>query len=197
MTATDTFRHLANRQTPSHHRCMKHALLSLALTTLPVCATAQTSSAPPQITVTQGIFCEIVSVATMDAPGTAAGQIELYDHTPEFQWLGSTVPTVPGLSFGVRVDTQGGLSFGGTVITLTHPPLTGTDITEQSYVTTLGGEGPSVNAYTFDLPQEMVTGTWTFTAQQNGRELYKVQFDVVPPSQVPQIALGCEGNLLS
>lgn len=173
------------------------ALLSLVLGTLSGWAAAQVTSQIPQITVTQGIFCEIDSVATMEAPGTAAGKIDLYDRTPEFQWLGSIVPLVPGLSFGVRVDTPGPLSFGDTIITLTHPPLIGTGITTQTYVTTLGGEGPSVNAYTFDLPEELVTGTWTFAARQNGRELYRARFTVVPRSQVPQIAVGCEGNLMS
>ncbi len=176
---------------------MKNAALSLVLMILPGLTAAQVTSDTAQMTVTQGIFCEIDSVATMEAPGTAAGHIELYDRTPEFQWLGSVVPTVPGLSFGVRVDTEGALSFGDTVITLTHPPLKGTDITEQTYVTTLGGDGPSVNAYTFDLPEELVTGVWTFTASQNGRELYRAQFNVVPASQAPQIAAGCESNLMS
>ncbi len=176
---------------------MKSTLLSLALIALPGWAAAQVSFDDSRMTVTQGIFCEINSVATMDAPGTAAGHIELYDRTPEFQWLGSVVPTVPGLSFGVRVDTEGALSFGDTVITLTHPPLKGTDISEQTYVTVLGGEGPSVNAYTFDLPEELVTGIWTFTAMQNGRELYRAQFNVVPAAQAPQIAAGCESNLMS
>ncbi|MGY9049083.1 hypothetical protein P775_05350 [Puniceibacterium antarcticum] len=176
---------------------MKHVLLSLALIPLPLASPAQVIQNNTQLSVTQGIFCEIDSVATMDAPGTAAGHIELYDHTPEFQWLGSVVPMVPGLSFGVRVDTVGPQAFGDTVITLTHPPLIGTDITEQTYVTTLGGEGPSVNAYTFDLPMELVTGTWTFTARQNGQELYSAQFTVVPRAQAPQIALGCESNLMS
>ncbi|WP_372837190.1 DUF3859 domain-containing protein [Puniceibacterium confluentis] len=54
-----------------------------------------------------------------------------------------------------------------------------------------------MNAYTFDLPEELVPGTWTFTASQNGRELYRAQFTVVPSSQAPQIASGCESNLMS
>ncbi|WP_146587131.1 DUF3859 domain-containing protein [Puniceibacterium confluentis] len=176
---------------------MKRLLLSLFLSALPGWAAAQVFFDNTKMSVTQGIFCEIHSVATMEAPGTAAGHIELYDRTPDFQWLGSVVPTVPGLSFGVRVETRDNVSFGDTVIVLTHPPLKGTEITEQTYVTVLGGSGPSVNAYTFDLPEELVPGTWTFTASQNGRELYRAQFTVVPSSQAPQIASGCESNLMS
>ncbi len=146
---------------------------------------------------TQGIFCEIESVARMDAPGTAAGHIDLYERTPEFQWIGTVVPAVPGLSFGVRVETPDALSFADTVITLTHPPLIGTDITEQTYVTVLGGAGASVNAYTFDLPEELVTGTWTFVARQDGEELYRAEFTVVPASQAPRISAECKGNLMS
>ncbi|KMK66070.1 DUF3859 domain-containing protein [Puniceibacterium sp. IMCC21224] len=144
-----------------------------------------------RVSVTQGIFCEIVSAGTMPAPDTAAGLVELYDRTPEFQWLGTRVPAVPGLSFGVRTEVLGGAFLPGVVISLTHPALRGTDITSQQYTTVIGGNGPSINAYTFDLPKELVTGTWTFSATQNGREIYTASFEVVPPAQEPQIANSC------
>lgn len=172
----------------------KHMLSLLLLCLLPVPVAAESATAQfdsSRVSLTQGIFCEIVSTGSMPAPDTAAGHVELYDRTPEFQWLGTRVPAVLGLSFGVRTEVLNGTFLPDVTITLTHPPLRGTDITTQQYTTIIGGAGPSINAYTFDLPKEMVTGTWTFSATQQGREIYTASFDVVPPAAEPQIANSC------
>ncbi|WP_422827148.1 DUF3859 domain-containing protein [Thalassococcus sp. BH17M4-6] len=159
-------------------------------------------SATPQfdarlITLTQGIFCEVESSDSVAAPGTVAGKIDLYDYVPEFQWIGGRVPAVMGLSFGLRSVTVSDQPLQGVVISLTHPPFRGSGATQQSYVTSLGGPGPSINAYTFDLPEELVTGTWTFTANHNGREVYRASFEVVPPQAEPEIANSCGGAPMS
>lgn len=173
---------------------LRALLLSLLCLTVPVSAMAESAAknmSPLIASLTQGVYCEVPSVGSMQAPGTIAGRIDLYDTTPEFQWLSTRVPAVLGLSFGIRTQTLGGQMLGGVVITLTHPPMGARGTTSQSYVTQLGGNGPSINAYTFDLPEEMVTGTWTFTASQDGREVYSASFEVVPPMAEPQIANSC------
>lgn len=165
------------------------ALLALTSPAFAESATARFDSG--LLSLTQGVFCEVDSIGAIDAPGTVAGKIELYDSVPEFQWLSARVPAVQGLSFGIRTNTRNGLLLDGVVITLTHPAFTVSGATRQTYVTALGGPGPSINAYTFDVSEEMVQGTWTFTAEQNGREIYQAKFEVVSPLAEPEIANSC------
>ncbi len=165
--------------------------LVFCVATLPASADPGTARYSDKLlSLTQGVFCEVESSESVEAPGTVAGRIELYDEVPEFQWLSTRVPAVLGLSFGIKTQTDGRL-LQGVVITLTHPPFKDSGATEQRYVTSMGGTGVSINAYTFDLPEEMVQGTWTFTATQGGREIYKASFDVVSPLQEPEIAGSC------
>ena len=82
-------------------------------------------------------------------------------------------------------------------IEVSHPPFIGSGMTHQSYVTTLGGEDASINAYSFDLNEEMVPGIWTIRALFDGAILYEVTFDVVSPDTVPTIGQDCGKDFLS
>ena len=101
-----------------------------------------------------------------------------------------------GVSFGVRTET-GGAQFYPVTIEVTHPPFIGSGMTRQSYVTTLGGNDASINAYSFDLNEEMVPGTWTIRALFDGAVLYEVSFDVVRPGDAPWIGRDCGTDFLS
>ncbi|SFQ46920.1 protein of unknown function [Roseivivax halotolerans] len=152
---------------------------------------------PAQFAVEQGVFCDVPSVGEMEAPGTVAGKIELFETIPEFQWQTNVVPAVPDVSFGIKTESLDGAAYPGVVLTLTHPPFTETGTTRQAYVTSLGGTGTSINAYTFDVPEEQVPGLWTFRAEQNGEVLYEARFRVVTAAEAPEIAAMCEGIPLS
>lgn len=170
---------------------MRHILALLLLISPAFAEPATTRFDSALISLTQGVFCEVPSVGSIPAPGTVAGKIDLYDAIPDFQWNSARVPAVLGLSFGIKTQTGDGQLLQGVVITLTHPAFRDTGATQQTYVTALGGSGPSINAYTFDLPEEMVQGTWTFTATLDGREVYQAAFEVVSPREEPQIASSC------
>ncbi|MFD1341962.1 DUF3859 domain-containing protein [Litorisediminicola beolgyonensis] len=174
---------------------MRLALLFACLAT-PLLAGSVTYD-PSRFILEQGVFCEVPTTGSLPAPGTAAGQIELFDEVPEFQWHTARLPAVPGLSFGIRSEATDGLNYPGVVLTLTHPPFSESGVTRQSYVTALGGFGLSINAYTFDLEEELVTGTWVFTATAGDTELYRATFEVVPPALMPEIAAACGGLPLS
>ena len=174
---------------------MIRALIPLVLiAALP--AVAQEDTAPlrfdeERFRAVQGVFCEVPSEGELEAPGTVAGRIELFSVVPEFQWRTHVVPAVDGISFGIKTQAVRGLILDGVTITLTHPPFRESGATRQSYVTMIGGASESINAYTFDTEEERVTGTWTFTAEQNGDEIYSARFEVVPPAQAPEIAGAC------
>lgn len=148
-----------------------------------------------RLSLTFGAFCQQTSVGEVPAPDTHAQKIDLLSETPEIRWATQRIPAVPGISFGIRSESHDEEILSPVLIELIHPPFRGIGTTRQSYLTRLGGDGASINAYSFDLPEEMVPGVWTFTAWQDGAKLYEVSFDVVPASQAPEIAGGCDGYL--
>ncbi|MHA6346263.1 DUF3859 domain-containing protein [Roseivivax sp. CAU 1761] len=152
---------------------------------------------PLRFDLQQGIFCEVRTDGRAPAPDTVAGEIELFSEIPDFQWLGARVPAVPGISFGVRTEARDARIYSGVTMRLTHPAFRRSGATEQSYVTSLGGAGVSINAYTFDTAEELALGIWTFTARHGDEVLYHAQFEVVPPAAEPRIAAACGGMPLS
>ncbi|MHA6326879.1 DUF3859 domain-containing protein [Roseivivax sp. CAU 1753] len=170
---------------------------ALVLMLCPVFAQAQALYDPSKLALEQGVFCDVDAVGEIDAPGTAAGKIELFETIPDFLWQTNVVPAVPNVSFGIKTDALDGSVYDDVILTLTHPPFLDSGIAEQAYVTELGGRGTSLNAYTFDLPEERVPGEWVFRAIRAGEVLYEARFTVVPRHMAPDIAATCEGIPLS
>ncbi|GHF68386.1 DUF3859 domain-containing protein [Seohaeicola zhoushanensis] len=172
------------------------APLCLALLPLPLSAGGVEHRADTLLKLEFGAFCQLASVDSVEAPDTLAQRVDLLPVTPPIRWHGPVVPAKAGLSFGVRTET-GGLQMYPVTIEVTHPPFLGSGMTHQSYVTTLGGDDASINAYSFDLPEEMVTGTWTIRALFGGEPLYVVSFEVVRPEDAPWIGQDCGADYLS
>jgi hypothetical protein len=139
----------------------------------------------------QGIFCSVPTRGSAVAPGTVAGRIELFETVPDFQWAGTRVPAVPGLSFGVKSRARDARLYLNVIMTLRHPRFERSGAETQSYITALGGEDASINAYTFDTAEELALGSWTFTARAEGKTLFEARFEVVPPEEEPVIAASC------
>lgn len=176
---------------------MARAFSILLLFLAPTAPGAQAIHDPTRLSVEFGAFCQQRSVGEMPAPDTAAAKIDLLPGTPDIRWPTPVIPAMPGISFGVRTEAVGDAVFYPVLIELTHPPFAVSGVTRQSYVTELGGAEPSINAYSFDLLEEMVHGRWTFRAYHNGDILYEVGFDVVDPSLAPGVGRDCEGDFLS
>lgn len=150
---------------------------------------------PERLRISYGAFCQMPSVGEAPAEDTLARKIDLIDGVPEIRWRTDVVPAAPGISFGILSAADDGRVYDPVRIELTHPPFPGTGTTRQTYLTRLGGDGPSVNAYSFDLPEEMVPGPWTFRAIHDDGLLYEVTFQVVPAGARPDIAGACDGYL--
>lgn len=176
---------------------MRPALLCLSLAPLPAPLAAEVAYDPARFAIELGVFCDVPSVGEVEAPGTAAGKIELFDAMPEFQWRTDVVPAVPDVSFGVKSSAIDGQLYDGVILSLEHPPFRESGHTRQAYVTELGGSSTSINAYTFDLPEERVPGLWIIRAEREGELLYEARFQVVPAELAPEIAAVCGGLPLS
>lgn len=173
------------------------AILILTFAIFPFGLAADAKFDASRLEVEYGAFCQMRTVDEMPAPDTHASKIDLLPETPVIRWPTNVVPAMPGISFGVRTQAPDGEIYYPVLIELTHPPFKTSGVTRQSYVSELGGEDASINAYSFDLFEEMVHGPWTFRAYHNGELLYEVRFDVVDPALVPGIGRNCEGDFLS
>lgn len=172
---------------------MKYLTPALLLMASPALADLTVNT--DRITATAGVYCAIHAVGQSDAPGTDMGQIDLLPDIPTFEWDTMTVPAKLGISFGIITQAPEDTPYGEVIIKLTHPPFAETGTTEQIYTTEM--VGPGINAYSFDLPREVVTGDWTFTAIWQDEVMYKATFTVVPADIMPHIAYACGEGLLS
>ncbi len=182
---------------PSERMPIMRTLMACLALLIPALAGAQDTVRVDdgRLRITYGAFCQQLSVGEVAAPDTLANKVDLLPSTPDIRWPGTRIPAAPGISFGVRSETPDGATYDPVVIEVSHPPLGGTGPDRQSYLTRLGGDGPSINAYSFDVPEELVTGQWTLRATYFGRLLYQVTFDVVPAETMPQIANACDQYL--
>lgn len=169
----------------------------MALLVAPGLAFARAEYDADRLLITFGAFCQQDAVDEVPAPDTYSATVELLPEVPHILWPTHRIPALPGLSFGIRSEGLDDEVFYPVLIELVHPPFIGTDVTRQSYVTELGGEGPSINAYSFDIPEELVTGIWTFRAILDGEVLYFVEFEVVDPALAPSIGAGCGMQFMS
>lgn len=162
---------------------------------LPIAALGQTLPAdkigPLVLSHEAGIICAPPTVGTAPAPDTVAGTTHLIDVEPAFVSLDRRVPAVLGIGFGVKAQA---VDLGGipeVTMTISHPAMGKTKAVTQTFQTVISGQSPSLTFYQFDFDYEMVVGTWQMEASQNGTVIYRTTFDVLPPSQVPELASIC------
>lgn len=144
-----------------------------------------------------GIYCSKQPETTQTAPDTDAGVISLYDQAPAFISDSARVPAALGIGFGMRPLAKDGVGIDPVLMTVTHPPFGGSGTTRQSYISSIGGGEPSYSGYSFDAPEELAIGTWTFTATQGDDVLYTATFEVVPADLMPEILEICIGPPMS
>lgn len=170
------------------------------LALLPLPALAQSGPAyfdPDKVSVTYGVFCEVFTEGTKEAPGTEAGEINLYSEVPQFEWNTSIVPAMIGMTFGVKVEILDGVDRGEVFMSVTHPPFGGSGRTEDIYITDFEVVNENINAFSFDFPYELQVGEWVFVASQDGKQIYRMEFKVVDPAVIPTIAGACGADILS
>lgn len=138
-----------------------------------------------------GILCAQEPSGIREAPDTVAGTTHVIDTSPDFVNTGRVVPAVIGIGFGVRAGL-GDVGLDGVLMTVTHPPLEGSGVTEQSFMTSIGSsDEPGLTFYQFDEDYELALGEWRMTATTADAQLYDVTFTVVPPAALPELAGAC------
>ncbi|MEN8840453.1 MAG: DUF3859 domain-containing protein [Octadecabacter sp.] len=139
-----------------------------------------------------GVVCAQDGGTVRLAPDTLAGTTYLVEDAPQFVSTGRLVPAVLGIGFGVQSGLASDLGQDGVLMTVTHPPMIGSGVTQQSFTTVVGSRDvPNVTFYQFDYGYELALGDWTMTASYGGVTLYETTFTVVPPSALPELAGIC------
>lgn len=154
-----------------------------------VCAEVPTSAAVASVEA--GVLCPPEPVGSIPAPDTLAGQTHVIETEPEFAAITTRVPASIGVGFGIKSQSTAVEGINGVTMVVTHPPMGANSITNQSFLTRIGGDASSLTFYQFDYAYELVLGTWQFTAVSGDETLFSKAFEVVDPRLVPELAGLC------
>jgi hypothetical protein len=144
-----------------------------------------------------GVYCAEEPIRTEDAPETASGVINIVRDLPEIRFAQTVVPAALDIGFGVLSRAPAGMVHDPVTITVTHPPFPGSGIEVERWITRLGWEEFNLTGFSFDVPEELVLGTWTFEAHAGDRELFRVMFEVVPPDMAASVLAACQMGFTS
>ena len=148
-------------------------------------------------TLVHGVYCAEGPVELEEAPGTAAGVVNIVPGLPEMRAVTTLVPARIGVGFGVLVTPAPGAVSGPVDVTITHPPYPDSGIEVERWSTLLEGGRPGLVGFSFELESELVPGPWRIEGRDGGALLFDVRFEVVPAAALPDLAQGCSGAVLS
>jgi len=141
-------------------------------------------------TFTAGVICTPVLLGQTVAPDTIAGHTNQIGGEVHFSSASRRVPAVEGLSFGVRAATKM-QDYPRVIMTVSHPPMGNQGTTQQSWPMELVAENDRISLFSFQHDYELVRGAWSFEARSGETVLYRANFEVVDPTQVPELADMC------
>lgn len=148
----------------------------------------------PQVTILErGLICAPPEAGRRAAPDTAFGWIHVPDRPIEIRIETALAPARLGTGFGLRyrLETSDPVLVRYVV---SHPPMTAGRITEQAWDSLVLPGSDEAVFFQFDIEEELVTGSWAFSAFDGTRELFHVGFTVVPPAAVPELDELCAGG---
>jgi len=119
------------------------------------------------------------------APETELGYvIEMQSDLP-LRAKGQQVAAVIGMAFGVRSTTSRDVP--RAKMELFRPGGAKPDIWYEDFA----AGSARTEYFSFDFPQELVTGMWVFEAWDDRELLYRVGFSVLPAGALPDMVAGC------
>lgn len=175
---------------------MKRLSVCFALMTVPFLAWSQ-AKLPTDVKndaivqLEAGVICAPASTETRPAPDTLAGTTHVIDEDPPFVSNARRVPAVLGIGFGVKSVGSAANGLDDVTMVVTHPAMGAQKIETQTYGTFISSLSSSLTFYQFDYNYELLPGIWNMTAMQGETVLYSVNFEVLPPEQVPELASVC------
>lgn len=166
-------------------------ILIFLLAILPVQLLAQDQRSSEISFLATGVICAPETVGTAPAPDTVAGVTNVIEEDPPFVSTANRVPAVIGIGFGVKATSTTTSGIEDVIVIVRHPAMGPEGATLQSYATRISGVGTSNSLYQFDFDYELLPGRWSIEARKAGQLLYRSQFEVVPPQDIPELAGVC------
>jgi hypothetical protein len=148
-------------------------------------------------TLVHGVYCAEGPVELEEAPGTAAGVVNIVPGLPEMRAVTTLVPAQIGVGFGLLVTPAAGAVPDPVDITITHPPYPDSGVEVEHWRTVLDEGSPGLVGFSFEVESELVPGPWRFEGRHRGELLFDVRFEVVAPALLPELSQGCAGAILS
>ncbi|GAB5448845.1 DUF3859 domain-containing protein [Gymnodinialimonas sp.] len=141
--------------------------------------------------VVTGIYCADPASRPAD-PDVTGNEDTLYlSRTPDIISTERQVPARVGMGFGIVYRlTPGGVD-APFDISMTHPPLPGSDGTVTRWQSVYDIDGVRTDGWSFETPDAAQPGLWTLRGAHEGRQLFEVTFEVVPAAQRPDLATAC------
>jgi hypothetical protein len=144
--------------------------------------------APEIASLEAGIFCALQTMDQMPAPGTLSGWIHVPTTEIRFHWPDrQVVPAALGIAFGVRAMGRAGWISTDAEARVTRPGRDAPEVWETGF----SDNGSALAFFRFDTESELVIGPWIFEAWDGETRLYRVEFEVVPASALPEIVDAC------
>lgn len=164
--------------------------LAIASLALPAMAELAPVHAAPGIVLDKiGIYCKLETEGREAAPETELGYIQVLEATPEFAFSQREIPARLGISFGILATSDRDIPQAR--IEVLRPGTSKPDIWYSDFF----AEIPALRGFSFDFASELAPGIWTFSAYDGAQQLYSVEFEVLPGSQLPGVSSDC--NLMS
>jgi Domain of unknown function (DUF3859) len=149
---------------------------------------AHPARAPNVALLEVGVFCALQSMNQRPAPGTVSGWIHVPDREITFHWPDrQVVPASLGLAFGVKARLDPGAVAPFSEMRVYRPG----SVQPETWDSSFSDLEPSVAFFRFDHEAELILGLWRFEAWHGPKQLYAVEFEVVPAATVPEIVHAC------
>lgn len=140
-----------------------------------------------------GYLCTPSATSAQDADDTASGTITEFDFHPEIKFHRTQIPAILGVSFGAHIQPKPDYA-GSVTIVVTHPPLGSKGLTRESWPAELPSDQYLYVGYGLSETWELVTGAWSMSAISQGREIFRIAFDLVDPSVLAEGTPVCDLN---
>lgn len=127
-----------------------------------------------------GIFCLTDDKYPVAEPDTMSGEIDIYNDTPILIRETRIIPALEQIAFGT-VERGRAAADIEMLITIEHPALGRKQTRRESWRSGLVQDTTTSDFFIIGLSDGDPVGHWAITGSENGRTLFRVNFEVVPP----------------
>jgi hypothetical protein len=134
-----------------------------------------------------GVLCSPRVADRALAPNTQLGYTNVVAAPRKIGFAQQRVPATLGVSFGVMFTPTHALA--GVRNETYRPGATKPDV----YYSDIEAKPGRYRGFAFEFPEELIPGLWRMESWLGDKLLYRVDFQVVPETSLPEIQAQCQG----